>query len=92
VVFPDADVKFFLTATSRERAQRRHSELAQKGETVSLEATLADVEKRDRADTERPVAPLKQADDAILVDSSALGIDEVVALMVERVRGHQGAA
>ncbi len=91
VVFPDAEVKFFLTATSQARAQRRHSELAQKGETVSLQATLADVEKRDRADTERPVAPLKQADDAILVDSSALGVDEVVALMVERVRQHQGA-
>jgi len=86
VVFPDAEVKFYLTATSTERATRRHSELSAKGQQVSLEDTLADVEKRDRADTLRPVAPLKQADDAILVDSSGLPIDQVVAQMVAVVR------
>jgi cytidylate kinase len=86
VVFPDAEVKFFLTATSHERASRRHSELAAKGQSVTLEETLADVEKRDRADTLRPVAPLKQADDAVLVDSSGIAIEEVVSQMVEVVR------
>ncbi len=86
VVFPDAEIKFFLTATSHERASRRHSELAAKGQSVTLEETLADVEKRDRADTLRPVAPLKQADDAVLVDSSGMPIEEVVSHMVDLVR------
>jgi cytidylate kinase len=91
VVFPDAEVKFFLTATSTERASRRHTELTAKGQAVTLEDTLADVEKRDRADTLRPVAPLKQADDAVLVDSSGLPIEEVVAKMVDVVRARERA-
>ncbi|MBL8741737.1 MAG: (d)CMP kinase [Myxococcales bacterium] len=86
VVFPDADVKFFLTATSHERATRRHAELTGKGQESSFEATLAEVEKRDKADTERAVAPLRQAPDAILVDSSALTIEAVVEQMVAEVR------
>jgi cytidylate kinase len=91
IVFPDADVKFFLTATAEERATRRHAELAQKGTPQSLEATLADVQMRDRADTERPVAPLKRADDAILVDSSDKTVDEVLELMVAAVAARQRA-
>ncbi len=85
VVFPDAEVKFFLTATAQQRATRRHAELTQKGSSVSFQETLDDVEKRDRADTERPVAPLKQADDAVLVDSSNKSIDEVVEGMAKLV-------
>ncbi len=85
VVFPDAEVKFFLTASNTERAQRRQDELRAKGETVSFEQTLADVEKRDRADTERPIAPLRRADDAHLVDSSGMPINEVVDSMVRIV-------
>jgi cytidylate kinase len=85
VVFPDAEVKFFLTATSAERAQRRRDELLAKGTPVSLEETLADVNKRDRADTERPVAPLRQADDAHLIDSSGVPIEQVVDDMVRIV-------
>jgi cytidylate kinase len=86
VVFPDAEVKFFLTARPEVRARRRHDELLAKGQTVSFEATLADVLQRDEQDTTRAVAPLKQAADAVLVDSSDFGIDETVARMVSRVR------
>jgi CMP/dCMP kinase len=86
VVFPDAEVKFFLTARPEVRAKRRHDELVAKGQTVTFEATLADVRQRDEQDTTRAVAPLKQAPDAMLVDSSDFGIDETVARMVARVR------
>jgi len=86
VVFPEAEVKFFLTARPEVRARRRHDELVAKGQTVSFEATLADVLQRDEQDTTRAVAPLKQAADAMLVDSSDFGIDETVARMVSRVR------
>lgn len=83
VVFPDADVKFFLTASPEERAERRFVELSRKGGTASYEETLADVMKRDKADTERAVAPLKQADDALKVDSTGKSIDQVVDEMVK---------
>ena len=86
VVFPEAEVKFFLTARPEVRARRRYDELLAKGQTVSFEATLADVRQRDEQDTTRAVAPLKQAADAVLVDSSDFGIDETVARMVARVR------
>jgi cytidylate kinase len=85
VVFPDAEVKFFLTATSRERATRRHVELSQKGANITYEETLADVLARDRADTDRPVAPLKQADDAVLVDSSDRSVEAIVSEMASIV-------
>jgi len=86
VVFPDAEVKFFLTASPEVRARRRYEELVAQGKTATYEATYADVERRDKADTERPVAPLKQADDAIVVDSSHRDVAELVeemALVVE---------
>jgi cytidylate kinase len=85
VVFPDAEVKFFLTAPVEVRAKRRHDELAARGEPVSLDVTADEVRARDRADTERPVAPLRRADDAVLVDSAALGVDEVVDAMAQLV-------
>ena len=85
VVFPDAEVKFFLTASPEERATRRHRELLQKGTPASFEDTLEDVVKRDKADTERPVAPLRQADDAVVIDSSTRSIDDVVDEMVALV-------
>ena len=86
VVFPDAEVKFFLTARPEVRATRRYDELVAKGERVSLDATLEEVRRRDENDTNRSVAPLRMADGAILVDSSDRSIDETVAFMVERVR------
>lgn len=76
VVLPGADVKIFLTASAEKRAKRRYDELVQKGENVTYEEVLADVNQRDYNDTHRDVAPLKQADDAILVDTSDLTLDE----------------
>lgn len=86
VVFPQAQAKFFLTASAETRAQRRHAELVAKGQNVTFEDTLDDVKRRDAQDSGRAVAPLKQADDAILVDSTVLSIDETVASMLEHVR------
>jgi CMP/dCMP kinase len=81
VVFPDAEIKFYLSALVEERARRRCEELISKGEPVSLAETVADVEKRDLQDSERDIAPLRQADDALLIDSSRLSIDEVLSSM-----------
>lgn len=86
VVFPDAEVKFFLTASAEVRARRRHAELVAKGQSVSLEETLADVKRRDAQDEGRAVAPLKRADGAILVDSTSLSFEETVANMLEHVK------
>jgi cytidylate kinase len=86
VVFPNAEVKFFLTASAEVRAGRRHAELVAKGQTVTFDETLADVKVRDARDEGRAIAPLKQADDAVLVDSSTMSIDDTVARMLERVR------
>jgi len=87
VVFPDADVKFFLSASAEERGRRRFLELSQKGETVTLEETIAAVIQRDRQDEEREHAPLRRAADAIDIDSSGLSIDEVLERMVGMVTG-----
>jgi cytidylate kinase len=78
VVFPDADVKFFLSATPEERGRRRYLELIAKGEPVDLEKTVAEVIARDRQDESRDHSPLCKADDAISVDSTGLSIGEVV--------------
>jgi cytidylate kinase len=86
VVFPEADFKFFLTARPEIRARRRFEELTAKGASVTFEQTLEDVRQRDEQDTTRAVAPLRQAPDAVLVDSSDLGVEEAVAGMAERVR------
>jgi cytidylate kinase len=86
VVFPDADVKFFLTARAEVRARRRFDELVAKGAKVSFDETLADVHRRDEQDSTRAVAPLRQAPDAVLIDSSDIGIDEAVQTMADRVR------
>lgn len=89
VVFPDAEVKVFLTASPEERARRRHEEFVAKGVESSYEDTLEDVKRRDRQDSIRPVAPLKQADDAVLVDSGSVAPDEVVARIVALVRSRE---
>lgn len=92
VVLPDAEVKFFLTASNEVRARRRFDELTARGEQVSFEATLDEVIRRDRADTERPVAPLKQAADALLVDSSDRPADEIIEEMALLVEARAAAA
>jgi cytidylate kinase len=85
VVFPDAEAKFYLTASAEERARRRHAELAEKGTPPPFEEVLHEVKDRDRRDSERPIAPLVQAPDAVLVDSSHLTIDEAVVRIVDVV-------
>ncbi|MFA7404578.1 MAG: (d)CMP kinase [Pelobacteraceae bacterium] len=86
VVFPDAEMKFYLSASVEERARRRCEELTGKGETVTLDETIADVAARDRQDSERDIAPLRQAEDAVLIDSSRLSIEEVLAGMITLCR------
>jgi cytidylate kinase len=86
VVFPDADLKFFLEANPDVRARRRYEELFQKGTESSLDAVLADQTKRDRDDSSRAVAPLKPADDAVRVDTSGLPLSEVVQALERLIR------
>ena len=86
VVFPDADLKFFLEASSDVRARRRYEELFQKGSESTLDAVLADQIKRDRDDASRAVAPLKPAEDAVRVDSSGLALSEVVQRLERLIR------
>jgi len=85
VVFPDAEVKFFLTASPEVRARRRYEELVERGQKVDYAATLAEVKARDENDTNRPIAPLRRADDALLVDSSNRAVDDIVEEMARRV-------
>ena len=82
-VLPNADVKIYLTASSAVRAKRRYDELTAKGEACDIAQIQADIEERDHRDMTREIAPLKQAEDAVLVDSSYMTIDEVVEKIVE---------
>lgn len=83
VIFPSAGLKIFLTASADERASRRHKQLKEKGLSVNLAALSAEIAERDRRDATRAVAPLVPADDAVLLDSTSLDVDQVV----ERVLG-----
>jgi cytidylate kinase len=89
-VFPDAGLKVYLTASASERAARRHKQLKDKGIGVSLAALSRDIEDRDRRDSERSVAPLRPADDARVLDSSKLTIDDVTRTVLEWVREKYG--
>jgi cytidylate kinase len=86
VVFPDAEAKFFLTATADERARRRVAELQANGRPADLAQTKTEILARDERDSSRATAPLRRADDAVEIDSSALGPAEVVEKMAEIVR------
>ena len=90
VVFPDAGAKFFLTATDEERARRRQLELDSAGSTVTFAETLREIRERDDRDASRDVAPMRAADDAVIVDSSDLGLDEVIDEMAAEVRRRGG--
>jgi cytidylate kinase len=90
VVFPDAGAKFFLTATTVVRARRRVAELAAAGRPADAATTRAEIVARDERDSTRATAPLRKAADAIEIDSSALGPDEVVARMAEIVAARAG--
>lgn len=83
VVLPDADVKIFLTASDEVRATRRMKELIEKGQNVTFDEVLSDMRKRDHADSTRATAPLKQADDAVLLDNSELDMDGTIARALE---------
>lgn len=86
VVFPDAGLKIFLTASAQERAQRRYNQLKVKGEGVSLPALLKDIAERDERDRARAVSPLVPADDAIVLDTTQLGIEAVFDAVMRLVR------
>ncbi len=86
VVFPRSRAKFFLTASPKTRAKRRYEEMRAKGQDADLAETLREMKERDARDSERDVAPLVQAADAVAVDSSRLGIDEVVETILSEVR------
>jgi cytidylate kinase len=78
VVFPNAELKIFLTASAEVRAERRYKELLQKGENTTFEAVLANVKERDERDTNRKESPLRKADDAVLLDNSTLSPKEQI--------------
>lgn len=86
VIFPDAELKVFLTASAEERAMRRYKQLKEKGFDVNLRDLSAEVAARDRRDAERAVAPLRPAPDACVLDSTEMSIDEVVEAVLDEVR------
>jgi cytidylate kinase len=86
VVFPDAQLKFFLPACAAERAERRYKQLIAKGESVSLPRLLEDIEERDARDSSREVSPLVPAEDAIVIDSTGTSIEDVFELVMKKVR------
>jgi CMP/dCMP kinase len=88
VVCPDADLKFFVTAATDERARRRHAELKAMGHTVDYDTVLADVMARDERDASRTTAPTAMAEDAIMIDTSLLDRDEVLAAVMDVIADH----
>jgi len=88
VVFPDADVKFFLTAAAEARAERRFKEDVLRGLETSYETTLAEIRQRDQRDTTRADSPLTVADDAIEIDTSDLELSEVLAIILSKIPSH----
>lgn len=87
-VFPHAQVKLFLTASAEARAERRFKQLHAKGVAVNMDALVKDIRERDERDANRPVSPLKPADDAVFIDSTDMTIDEVFATMLAAVKRH----
>ena len=86
VILPDAKVKIFLTASPEKRAARRCAELREKGQDVTVEGILADMERRDALDASRAAAPLKQAEDAVLVDTSDLTLEQSIEAVLTVIR------
>ncbi len=91
VVFPDADVKFYLEASADERGKRRWLELKAKGMDVDRGRITNEIRERDRQDSGRAIAPLKKADDAVLIDSSTMSIDSVLSRMLSEVERQKAA-
>lgn len=90
VVFPDAEVKFYLSASAEERAKRRVKQLQEAGENPDYEHILALIKERDYRDSHRAASPLKPADDAIIIDTSSLNLEQVVQTVLEKI-SHYGA-
>ncbi len=88
VIFTDAPVKIYLTASAEERAERRYKQLLAQGESVNLAALLEDIQRRDERDMNRTVAPLKPADDAVVIDSTATAIEDVFQRVLSLVKAH----
>jgi cytidylate kinase len=86
VIFPEAEVKIFLDASASERARRRYNELKSAGRAVDYEETLREIEERDKRDSERDLAPLRKAEDALMMDSSSATADEVAAKVLSHIR------
>lgn len=84
VVFPNADLKIFMTADLKERAKRRQRELKAQGFEIELEELIKEIEERDNLDSKRKIAPLKKADDAIEIDTTNLTIDEQVEIVLKK--------
>jgi CMP/dCMP kinase len=87
IVFPDAFRKFFLTASLEERARRRHAEFVARGEPITLEAVLRGLQERDARDASRSIAPMRPADDALVIDTTGLCLDQVVARIEHHLQG-----
>ncbi len=85
VIFPDANLKIYLTASAEIRAQRRYKQLKEKGESVNLSRLLGEIKARDLRDQSRSIAPLKPADDAVMIDSTLLSIEEVLKQVINMV-------
>ena len=85
VIFPDAYLKIFLTASAEIRAQRRHKQLKEKGESVNLPRLFREIKARDLRDQSRRIAPLKRAEDAVIIDATDLTIEEVFKKVIDMV-------
>jgi cytidylate kinase len=86
VVFPDADLKIYLTASAEERAKRRYNQLKEKGFDGSLRDLFQDIQTRDERDSNRSVSPLKPAEDAVIVDSTSMAIEAVLGKIISEVK------
>src|SRR5262249_28921035 len=86
VVFPDAPLKVFLTASAEERARRRYKQLIEKGISGTIDGLLLDIRERDAREASRPVAPLKPAPDAVVLDTTGMSIEDAVGFVVRRYR------
>ena len=91
MVFPDADYKFFLVASLDEKVRRRAAQYERRGERVDEEAMRKEVEERDRVDTQRAVAPLRPATDAVVIDTDRLDVDQVVELILKHIAENREA-
>lgn len=84
-VFPDAEFKFYITASAEERAKRRYQELVEKGEQATYEKVLSDIQQRDYNDSTRKINPLRKADDAVEIDTTEMGIEEVLDFLCQKL-------